>query len=73
MTREEQMQKLSAISNYCCAQKDKDALDAAIRDCKKLDKIEHIYDSYRNFALDYEAPMAMKHIGMILEQQGEDA
>lgn len=44
MTREEQMQKLSAISNYCCAQKDKDALDAAIRDCKKLARIEQIIE-----------------------------
>ena len=30
MTKEECMQKLSAISNYCCAQRDKDALDMAI-------------------------------------------
>ena len=44
MTREEQMQKLSAISNYCCAQKDKDALDAAIKDCKKLQRIEQIVE-----------------------------
>ena len=30
MTDKECMQKLSAISNYCCAQKDKDALDYAM-------------------------------------------
>ena len=48
MTKEECMQKLSAISNYCCAQKDKDALDMAIDDIKKLEKISQLYNEWKN-------------------------